>query len=230
LTPAHQFPLGMSMTYRRRLAILEWARATDAFVLEDDYDSEYRYSGPPLPSLQGLDTRGRVLLTGSFSKLLFPSLRLGYLVVPPPLVAPLGALISVCGQEPPLLAQATLADFMAEGHFFRHLRKMRRAYAGRRRALSEAVADKLSDVLELSPSDAGLQAFARLRVPVGSAVVAAAAARDGLDVTALTRYTRHRASRDGLLLGFAAVDENAIRAGAERLARTLRPWRGRRRS
>lgn len=221
VTPAHQFPLGETMTYARRVALLEWARETAAFIIEDDYDSEYRYERQPLPALQGIDTRGRVIFTGSFNKLLFPSLRLGYLVVPPSLVDPLAALRSVMGLHTPLLDQAVLCDFITDGHLFRHLRRMRRIYASRRSALVDAVDRHLRGALALSATEAGLQVPGRLLVPLDSRSVADAAASNDVLVSPLAWYARRYDQVDGLVLGFAAVDEREIRSGVTRLAQTF---------
>jgi GntR family transcriptional regulator / MocR family aminotransferase len=221
VTPAHQFPLGTTMAYARRLALLEWAHSSGALIIEDDYDSEYRYARQPLPALQGLDTRGSVIFTGSFNKLLFPSLRLGYLVVPPSLVDPLAALRSALGIHAPALDQAVLCDFIAGGHLFRHVRRMRRVYAARRAALVDAVDRRLRGVLALSDTEAGLQVAGRLLIPLASQSVAAAAASDGVYVTPLAGYARRPTRADGLVLGFAAVDEREIRRGVVRLAQTF---------
>jgi GntR family transcriptional regulator/MocR family aminotransferase len=221
VTPAHQFPLGISMSYARRLALLDWAQATAGVIIEDDYDSEFRYTGQPLPALQGLDTRGCVVFMGSFNKLLFPSLRLGYLVVPPVLIDPLTAYLSVAGQHRPFIDQAALCDFIADGHFFRHVRRMRRIYAARRAALADAAEQRLTGAMTLGRSEAGLQAFGRLLGPQPSAVVAAAAAEDGVSVTPLSRYEYAASPVDGLVMGFAAIDEREIRTGIARLARTF---------
>jgi len=129
VTPAHQFPLGTSMSLPRRLALLDWARRSGALLFEDDYDSEYRYSGRPLPALQGLDRHGLVLFAGSFSKVLFPSLRLGYLVIPEDLVDRFAAAKSVASRHAPPFEQAVLSEFITEGHFGRHVRRMREVYA-----------------------------------------------------------------------------------------------------
>src|SRR6202142_31216 len=125
VTPGHQFPLGITMSLARRLQLLESARKSGALILEDDYDSEFRYSGRPIPALQGLDRAGMVLFAGSFSKVLFPSLRLGYLVIPPDLVPYFESTISITSRHPPLIEQAVLCDFITGGHFGRHLRRMR---------------------------------------------------------------------------------------------------------
>jgi GntR family transcriptional regulator/MocR family aminotransferase len=221
VTPAHQFPLGTTMAYARRLALLDWADSTGALIVEDDYDSEYRYARQPLPALQGLDTRGRVIFTGSFNKLLFPALRLGYLVVPPSLVDPLAALRSALGVHAAALDQAVLCDFIVGGHLFRHVRRMRRIYAARREALVDAVDRRLGGVLALSDTEAGLQVPGRLLIPLASQSVAAAAAGDGVFVAPLAAYARRSLRADGLVLGFAAIDEREIRSGVVRLAQTF---------
>jgi GntR family transcriptional regulator / MocR family aminotransferase len=156
VTPAHQFPAGISMSLPRRLALITWARRSRALIFEDDYDSEFRYEGAPVPALQGLDRDGVVLFAGSFSKVLFPSIRLGYLVVPPDLVDPLSALKSVARRFEPLLEQAVLADFIAEGHFGRHVRRMREVYAARLSILLEQAHRFLDGRLQISGIEAGL--------------------------------------------------------------------------
>lgn len=221
VTPAHQFPLGIAMAYARRLALLAWARRTGALVLEDDYDSEFRFSGQPLPALQSLDAHGQVIFLGSFNKLLFPSLRLGYLVVPPSLVDPARALLTVSGHDRPFLDQAALCDFIDGGHLFRHVRRMRRIYGARRAVLAAALQERLAGALALAPTEAGLQAFARLLAPVSSTALATAAAAADVIVAPLARYRARPSPVDGIVLGFAAVDEREIRAGVDRLARIL---------
>src|SRR5215469_6524169 len=150
VTPGHQFPLGISMSLVRRLELLEWARKSGALIFEDDYDSEYRYSGRPLPALQGLDRDGVVLLAGSFSKVLFPSLRLGYLVIPSDLTPHFAASLSVTTRHAPLLEQAVLCEFIREGHFGRHLRRMREVYAERLSILLESAKQRLAGLLKIS--------------------------------------------------------------------------------
>ena len=221
VTPAHQFPLGMTMSLPRRLGLLEWARTSGALIFEDDYDSEYRYSTRPLPALQGLDRNGLVLFAGSFSKVLFPSLRLGYLVVPPDLVPHLAATKSMTSRHPPLLEQAVLCDFMSEGHFGRHLRRMREVYAERLSVLLESARERLAGLLEISSVEAGLQTSGWLGGGIdGESAAKAAAARD-VEVTPLSRYSRGCLTREGLQLGFAAVDPSEIRRGVRELAAAL---------
>ena len=219
--PAHQFPLGVAMSLPRRLALLEWAAASGALVFEDDYDSEYRYAGRPLPALQGLDRHGQVLFAGSFSKVLFPALRLGYLVVPEDLVKPVAAALSITRRHAPLLEQAVLADFVAEGHFGRHLRRMREVYAERLGVLMEEAMAQLTGLLEISGIEAGLQTVGWLRSDLSGARAAEAAARREVEVEPFVREAPGGEMTHGLHLGFAAVPPPEIRRGARDLAAAL---------
>ncbi|MBS0660532.1 MAG: PLP-dependent aminotransferase family protein [Verrucomicrobia bacterium] len=222
-TPAHQFPLGLAMSLPRRLALLARARSLACPIFEDDYDSEYRYSGRPLPALQGLDQHGLVYFAGSFNKVLFPSLRLGYLVVPPDAVDRVHALRSVAVRQPTsLVEQAVLTEFIVAGHFGRHLRRMRETYAQRLGALQEGVRRQLAGALELSPFEAGLQTAAWLLQPGSDArrLVHQAAARR-VELEALDDYALRPLERQGLLLGFAAVPEAETRRAVRELARLL---------
>jgi GntR family transcriptional regulator/MocR family aminotransferase len=223
VTPSHQFPLGISMSLPRRLELLEWARQAGAMIFEDDYDGEFRYSGRPVPALQGLDRQGLVLYSGSFSKVLFPSIRLGYLVVPPDLVDAFAAVKSVTSRHAGVPEQAVLCDFITEGHFGRHVRKMREVYAERLTVLQEGARQRLGGLLEISGIDAGLQTAGWLPGDGGidGETAARAAARRGVEVTALSRYSRGPVAREGLHLGFAAVDPREIRRGIEQLAVAL---------
>jgi GntR family transcriptional regulator/MocR family aminotransferase len=225
LTPAHQFPLGVSMSLGRRLAVLEWARSNGAVIFEDDYDSEYRYSGRPVPALQGLDRHGSVVFAGTFSKVLFPSLRLGYLVVPRDLVDAVAAAQSVTNRHAPLLEQAILTDFITAGHFGRHVRRMREVYAERLAVLLDSAKARLSGLLEVSGVEAGLQTAGWLQHGVDGAAAAVAAARRDVEVTPLGRYGRGGVARNGLHLGFAAVDPREIRRGVRELAAALEDLR-----
>jgi GntR family transcriptional regulator/MocR family aminotransferase len=221
VTPAHQFPLCMTMSLPRRLALLEWARASGALIFEDDYDSEYRYAGRPLPALQGLARDGQVLFAGSFSKVLFPSLRLGYLVVPPGLVDAVAGARSITTRHAPLPDQAVLADFIEAGHFGRHVRRMRGIYAERLGVLMDAARKELAGRIEVSDIEAGLQTAAWLPSAVNAEAVARAAAKRQVEVTPISRHARLRLERDGLILGFASVDAGEIRRGVRELARAL---------
>ena len=220
-TPAHQYPLGVAMSLARRLALLDWAASRDAVILEDDYDSEYRYSGRPLPALQGLARHGQVLFAGSFSKMLFPSLRLGYLVVPGDLVERFAAILSLTHRHAPLLEQAVLADFITAGHFGRHIRRMREVYAQRLGVLLAEAKLYLSGRLEISDVEAGLQTVGWLPRGVDGQRVAAAAAAQNVEVRPFHSRTPGGEVRQGLHLGFAAVAPKEIRRGVIALAAAL---------
>ena len=221
LTPAHQFPLAVSMSMARRLQWLRWAAATGAVLFEDDYDSEFRYGGHPVSALQGLDRDGLVLFAGSFSKVLCPSLRLGYLVLPPDLVDPVAAVLSVMSRQASLLNQSVLARFMAEGHFARHLRRMRDVYGERHAALIEGARRWLGDRLEVRGVNAGLQTVGMLPDGMDGVAVAKRAAQRDVEVVPLRRYARSPLRRDGLQIGFAAVPVVEIARGLGILARTI---------
>jgi GntR family transcriptional regulator/MocR family aminotransferase len=219
LTPAHQFPLGMTMPLERRLAVLEWARRSGAHILEDDYDSEFRYSGRPVPALQGLDPQGSVIYMGSFNKVLFTSLRLGYMVVPDRLIDPLRALRSSLDRFSPTLEQATLCDFIAEGHFSRHLGRMREIYAERLLVLREAIGKHLAGAVELPPIEAGLHIPAHLLNGANSLALEQRLNEAGVETMAVERFALRRKDINALLLGFAAFEPRAIRKGVEQMAK-----------
>jgi GntR family transcriptional regulator/MocR family aminotransferase len=221
LTPAHQYPLGMTMSLKRRMEILNWAARTGAFIIEDDYDSEYRFEGLPAPALQGLDRNSNVIFVGTFTKLLFPALRLGYVVLPPSLVDVFVAFRRGTDFRSSGLDQAVLRDFIAEGHFARHLRRMRALYAARLEALVHYGRRYLQGILEISNSKAGLYTVAFLTNGISSRQAESLAAAKSLETRALDRFTLKRDDPRGLLLGFAAFDEKAIRAGAIELADAL---------
>ncbi|MCW5633344.1 MAG: PLP-dependent aminotransferase family protein [Rubrivivax sp.] len=223
VTPAHQAPLGMALSLPRRLALLEWARRSGAWIFEDDYDSEYRYAGRPLPALQSLDPAGPVLYAGCFSKTLFPALRVAYLVVPPALVPVFAAARSLTSRYPPVLDQLVLAEFMAGGHYARHLRRMRQLYAERRAALVAGLAGHAAGVLEVIASPTGLNVAAWLPRGADEARVVHAAARAGLVVQGLAgSFASAAARRPGLLLGFASLSLPLIGRSVRRLGAVLR--------
>lgn len=221
VTPAHQCPLGMTMSVERRLALLAWARRVGAFVIEDDYDSEYRFDGSPVPALHSLDDGASVVLLGSFNKVLFPSLRVGYLVVPPALVDPLLSLRFAVDLHPSGLDQAILSDFILEGHFARHIRRTRGLYAKRLMALQEAAQKHLAGLLDISPIRAGLSTTGFLRNGMRSRQAEAAAAARGIEVMALDRFSLTPTVSRGLLLGFAPFNEHEIDRAVATLAAVL---------
>ncbi len=221
VTPAHQFPLGITMSLSRRVALIRWACTANAMIFEDDYDGEFRYSERPVPAMQGLDGHGQVLFAGSFSKVLFPSLRLGYLVVPIDLVDSFAAMQSVTNRHASLLEQAVLSDFITGGHFGRHIRRMRQVYAERLSVLMECADKQLAGMLDISPVEAGLQTVGWLHRGIKEEAAAKAAAQRKVDVFPLGRYASGRAAQDGLQLGFAAVDPHEIRRGIRDLAAAL---------
>jgi GntR family transcriptional regulator/MocR family aminotransferase len=221
VTPAHQFPLGVTMSLRRRLALLEWARKAGVMIFEDDYDSEYRYSGRPVPALQGLDRAGVVIFGGSFSAVMFPAMRLGYLVVSPEMVDLFAAAQSVSTHHPPLLGQAVLCDFIREGHFARHIRRMREVYAERLGVLLKGAREKLAGAVEISNVEAGLQTIGWLPGGLRAESVALACEKRNVDVIPLRRYAFGRVRRNGIVLGFAAVPPRELKRGVDELASVL---------
>jgi GntR family transcriptional regulator/MocR family aminotransferase len=218
VTPSHQYPLGVTMSLARRLALLDWAARARAWVLEDDYDSEFRYAGRPLASLQGLDRAARVCYIGTFSKVMFPALRLGYLVVPPGMVDAFATARALVDRHAPTVEQAALADFMSEGHFVRHIRRMRTLYAERQAVLVEAAHSWLAGAVAVAPAEAGMHLVGWLPEGMSDTTVAARAAARGLEVPALSRYASAGLLRGGVLLGYTALDASQIRAGVQRLA------------
>jgi GntR family transcriptional regulator/MocR family aminotransferase len=221
VTPSHQFPTGTVLSLRRRLALLEWAAARGALVVEDDYDSEFRYEGRPLESLQGLDAAGLVAYVGSFSTALFPPLRVGYAVLPTRLVEPFVAAKWLADRQTATIDQQVLADFIAGGHFARHLRRMGRLYRARRDVLLAALDEHLAGAIEPGGAGAGLHLVAWLRAGLDEAAVAAAAAAAGVGVYPVGRFRLGAPGRPGLLLGYAALEERQIEAGVRRLAESL---------
>jgi GntR family transcriptional regulator/MocR family aminotransferase len=218
VTPSHQFPTGVPMSLSRRLALLRWASGAGAWIVEDDYDSEFRYGSRPIPCLHGLDGDGRVIYVGTFSKALFPSLRLGFLIVPADLHDRLVAVRRATDLHPPALDQLVLADFMNAGHFDRHIRRMRGVYGERLEVLASAAKRYCAGALRIRPTHTGLHAVADVDGVEAAAVSAQAEAR-GVEVMPLSEYWLGRpAGRDGLMLGFAAVRPDALNKGMERLA------------
>lgn len=224
ITPSHQYPMGTTMSLQRRLDLLEWSSSNDVWILEDDYDSEFRFAGQPIAALQGMDNHGRVLYTGTFSKVLFPALRLGYLVVPPNLVKPMTKMRTVSDRCPPRVGQMILTDFITEGHFEEHIRQMRTLYAARQAALLDAIEHELSSFIDINPSNAGLHLVGRLPEGVDDRTVSNRLAEEGIIALPLSFYAERPLERGGLLLGYAALSEDEIRRNVRRMADILEPF------
>ena len=221
VTPSHQYPLCMFMSMSRRLELLAWAKAQQAWIVEDDYDSEMRYSGHPFPSLQGLDP-ARVIYLGTFSKVLFPSLRLGYAIVPQPLVNAFCGARVLMDRHPPSADQYVLASFMAQGHLDRHIRKMRGVYAEKRRVLTDAINAQVSaELATLHPSDQGMHMLLWLKADLDDRQVARKAAEAGVAVGALSPMYSPGSGKNGLILGLGGYTEQQIHQAAQKLNRVL---------
>ena len=227
VTPTHQLPLGVTMSLPRRLALLAWAKANKAWIVEDDYDSEYRYTGPPLASLQSLDTADSVIYVGTLSKVLFPGLRLGYMVLPPALVDAFVQARAILDRHAAIVPQIVLTDFITEGHFGRHIKRTREAYAERRSALLEAVDTHLAEHLRPGPADAGLQLSTTFPIRRDDQAVARRAREKGIEVRALSGFyldsdlPGEGGQLSGLILGFASIPVGDIKRGAPALREVL---------
>ncbi|AOY99366.1 DNA-binding protein [Cupriavidus sp. USMAHM13] len=224
ITPSHQYPLGSVLSLERRLALLAAARAAGAWIIEDDYDSEFRRDGMPVPAVQGLEADAPVIYLGTFSKTLFPALRLGFMVVPPQLATLLAGTVGAIPQGGHVAEQLALAEFLDSGAFTSHLRRMRRLYAQRRDALQDALARHLGTRLTVSASAGGMHLSARLEMPLADTTVSAAAAARGLALRPLSRYLlpgTPQAQYNGFVFGYANVAEDAVDGAVCRLARVL---------
>ena len=224
VTPSHQFPTGAVMPLSRRLALLEWARRSGAYIVEDDYDSEFRFDGRPIEAVQSLDRQDRVIYVGTFSKSLFPSLRLGYAVLPPSLVDPFLRVKYLADRHTSTLVQLVLSQFIAQGHFERHLRQMRKRNEKRRAALLCALERELGATARVDGANAGLHVVVwlpHLR-PADEPRIVERAARAGVGVYPLSHYYAATPAHAGLLLGYGSLDEPQIEAGVSALGAVLR--------
>jgi GntR family transcriptional regulator/MocR family aminotransferase len=221
VTPSHQFPLGATMSARRRFQLLEWAQTTGSWIIEDDYDSEYRYESHPIASLQGLDANARVIYIGTFSKVLFPSLRLGYVVIPSDLVDRFLAIRRAMDLGPPSFYQEVLTDLINEGHFARHIRRMRSLYRERRTALVDSIGKELGSRIEVLGDEAGMHLTVTL--PSGSCDVEIAerAARQNLWLWPLSPSYLGEVSRSGFILGFGSAPVAEIPRAVRKLRNLL---------
>jgi GntR family transcriptional regulator / MocR family aminotransferase len=218
LTPSHQFPTGVAMSMVRRLEVLAWARLSGAFVVEDDYTSEFRYSGPPLASLQGLDDSELVIYVGTLNKALFPGLRIGYAVVPRAVLQAFIGARYLIDRQPATLQQAVVSEFMQQGHFAAHIRRMRQLYREQRDALAETLTRRAAGRLNVALPDQGMHLVAYLRDNSSDIAIEAAAQRADIVVRAISRFYRRARPRPGLMLGFSGFPRQIIVPAAARLA------------
>ena len=221
VTPSHQFPTGAILSLARRVALLAWARRRNAIIVEDDYDGEFRYEGQPLESLQGLDTDGRILYVGTFSRTVFPALRVGYLIVPKSLAPVFTAAKWLNDQHSPTLEQETLAEFISSGAYERHLRRVRRRNASRRAALLEAIHQHLGNRVEITGDGAGAHIVLWPRARIPEDFVIAQAASQGVGVYGISPYFLKKPPRTGIMLGYARMREAEIREGIRRFGEVL---------
>lgn len=221
VTPSHQFPLGMAMSLARRVALLEWAKSSNAWILEDDYDSDFRYIGRPIASLQGLDSEGRVIYIGTFSKVLSPTLRLGYLVVPPSLVDAFTSARALSDRHSPQVEQMVLTDFIAEGHFSQHIRRMRALYSERQQALVQAAKEYATGLLTVTANETGMHTIGWL--PEGSDDIAISKKLISKQIIAypLSMYSIEAKCPPGLLLGYAGFRPEDIFIAMKKMATVL---------
>lgn len=225
ITPSHQYPLGMTMSATQRLALLDWASRSGAWIIEDDYDSEYRYSSRPIASLQGMDQDARVVYVGTFSKVLFPALRLGYVVIPEDLIAAFSSALNAVSIFCSPLYQTVLTDFIREGHFARHIRRMRMLYERRRRVLTEALTAQLGNALEVVGAEAGMHVAALLPPGISDLDVSRRAAGRGISTMPLSACYLSSPGRSGLILGYGGASEPQIREGVRQLKLCLGPMK-----
>lgn len=221
VTPSHQFPTGVILSLERRLALLDWARRRNAVIVEDDYDGEFHYEGRPLESLQGLDREGRIVYIGTFSRTVFPSLRIGYVIAPRSLVPALTAAKWLCDFHSASLEQQTLADFIADGMYERHLRRLRKKNVARRAALLESIAKYLGDRVEVTGDGAGAQVVLWPRRKVVEEELIEAAAKKGVGIYGIAHCWLHRPARPGFVLGYAGLSEREIRDGIRLMGQIL---------
>jgi GntR family transcriptional regulator/MocR family aminotransferase len=221
VTPSHQFPTGAILPLARRLALLDWARRADAVVVEDDYDGEFRYEEQPLQSLQGLDSDGRVIYIGTFSRTIFSALRIGYLIVPKSLIDVFTSAKWLCDRHTATLEQETLAEFITSGMYERHLRRVRRRNAARRKVMLDAIDRYLGDRVQVTGYGAGAHVVLWPKKRIAESVAIEAAASRGVGIYGISPYFLSQPARSGFLLGYSRMKESDIREGLRRLRQVL---------
>ena len=221
VTPSHQFPTGATLSLARRLALLQWAQQTGTLILEDDYDGEYRYGDRPIPALQGLDRHNVVIYVGTFSKIFFPALRMGYLVVPSAWLPLVSRAKWLCDRQAPMLEQYALADFLTEGHFERHIRRMRHLYNRRRQGLVKALNDYLGSSITILGENAGIHLMAKIETTVPDQVVIQRAASVDVGIISAQDYYLTSPKTSEFIFGYAQLSEGQIEQGIQKLAQVL---------
>jgi GntR family transcriptional regulator/MocR family aminotransferase len=217
VTPSHQFPLGMTLPIERRLALLDWADRQRAWIVEDDYDCEFHHRGPPPPALKSLDRNGRVLYAGSFSKVLFPGLRLGYLVLPGAVAERFARIANAAFPAPAIMIQRSVEAFMSQGHFARHLSRMRTLYTERRKALAAAIESTMRRYVEIRLQDGGMHFVAWLRGGVSDAEIVEHLGRKGIGPAPLSRCSLRASGRNGLMIGYTNVAKEHAASATRRM-------------
>ncbi|MDJ0743111.1 MAG: PLP-dependent aminotransferase family protein [Xenococcaceae cyanobacterium MO_167.B27] len=222
VTPSHQFPTGVTMSLPQRIALLQWAQKTDSLIIEDDYDSEYRYGEQPIPALQGMDRSQSVIYIGTFSKILFPSLRIGYLVVPPSLISLVTTAKWLCDRFSPILEQYALTDWMGEGHFERHIRRMRHIYDLRRQTLVKALKEYFGSRVTIFGENAGIHLMVKIETVLPDDIVIEKAAAAGIGLISARGYYLQPPQHQGeFIFGYAQLEESEIEQGILKLSQIL---------
>jgi GntR family transcriptional regulator/MocR family aminotransferase len=221
VTPSHQFPTGVTMSLSQRIALLQWAEKTNTLIIEDDYDSEYRYESQPIPALQGMDQSQSVIYVGTFSKTMFPSLRMGYLVAPHSLISLVSTAKWLCDRTTPLLEQYALTDWIAEGYFERHLRRMRQLYNRRRQVLIQALENYLGDKITILGANAGIHLMVKIETALSDEIMIQKAAALGIGLISARGYYLQPQHQGEFIFGYAQLEETQIKQGIWQLSQVL---------
>ena len=221
VTPSHQFPTGVTMSLSERIALLQWAEKTGTLIVEDDYDSEYRYESQPIPALQGMDRSQSVIYIGTFSKIMFPALRIGYLVVPPNLISVISKAKSLCDRFCPILEQYALTDWIELGHFERHIRRMRQLYDLRRQTLIKALKQHLGERVTILGANAGIHVMVKIKTKLSDDVILQRAATAGIGLISARKYYLQPQNQGEFIFGYAQLDSVKINEGIKKLSRIL---------